>query len=164
MKEITIPKKLEPLVKAFYADSPEMARSLVLQSANAIYGIRDDPGDDHMLEMFSKQKQLTPDELEEVCALMGSIRPVDMVEALFAAQIIVSHMLGMRKMAKGYNEDVCLGLRLLRFSNDALCQLQKKRSGNIQNITVNYNHNGQGAALMQTILPAVGTGEGRICQ
>lgn len=162
MKEVVIPKKLEPLVRAFYAESPEVAKSLVLQSANAIYGIKDDDDDEY--DPFFKKKHLTPEELEEVCALMEGIKPVDMVEALFAAQIVVSHMLGMRKMRKGYNEDVRLGLRLFQFSNSALCQLQKKRGGNIQNITVNYNHNGQGAALMQTILPAVGTGEDGICQ
>ena len=162
MKEITIPKKLEPLVKAFYAESPETSKSLVLQSANAIYSSKDD--DDGEYDPFSKKKYLTPDELEEVCALMEGIKPADMVEALFAAQIVVSHMLGMRKMRKGYDDDIRLGLRLFQFSNNALCQLQKKRSGNVQNITVNYNHNGQGAALMQTILPAVGAGGGGVCQ
>lgn len=62
-------------------------------------------------------------------------------------------MLGMRKLSKGHNEDQKLGLKMLQFSSEAMGRLQKKRSGGMQNITVNYNYNGQGQALMQTVIP-----------
>jgi hypothetical protein len=73
---------------------------------------------------------------------MQSLKPHDMLEALFSAQIIVGHMLGMSKLAKGSHKELSLGLKLLRFSNEALVQLHKKRAGGMQNITVNYNYVG----------------------
>ena len=148
MNEITIPKKLEPIVRAFFSDSPETAKALIIQAAKAIYGC--DEG-----EAFSLGSKhiITPEELEGICALMESFKPQDILEVLLASQIIVTHLLGLRKLAKGHIEDQRLGLNMLRFSNDAMNQLLKKRSGNMQNITVNYNYNGSGPALMQTVIP-----------
>jgi hypothetical protein len=59
-------------------------------------------------------------------------------------------------LAESYIDDQKLGLNLLRFSNEAMQQLEKKRSGGSQNITVNYNYTGPGNALMQTIIPDKG--------
>lgn len=151
MNEITIPKKLEPIIRAFYSDSPKSAKALILQAAKAIYGSDEDDDD---LYSFGKNHVITSEELEEVCAIMQGIKPNDMLEAILASQIIVSHLLGLRKLAKRHSEDQRLGLNMLRFSNEALNQLQKKRTGHVQNITVNYNYNGTGQALMQTVLPA----------
>ena len=72
---------------------------------------------------------------------MQGINPSDVLEAIIAAQITVTHMLGMRKLATGHLADQHLGLKMLRFSTDAMQQLQKKRCGGMQNITVNYNYN-----------------------
>ena len=36
---------------------------------------------------------------------------------------------------------------MLRFSTDAMQQLQRKRSGGMQNITVNYNYSGKQPAI-----------------
>ena len=72
------------------------------------------------------------------------------------ARFVACHMLGMRKLAEPYMDDQKLGLNLLRFSNEAMQQLEKKRSGSTQNITVNYNYAGQGNAFMQTIIPDKG--------
>ena len=83
---------------------------------------------------------------------MRCISPRDSLETLFAAQIVVGHLLGMRKLAESYSDDQKLGLNLLRFSNEAMQQLEKKRSGVTQNIVVNYSHNGQANALVQTVL------------
>lgn len=150
MNEITIPKKLEPIVRAFFSDSPEVAKALIIQAAKAIYGSDEDEDE---LFNFRKKHVITPEELEGVCALMHGINPRDTLEALLAAQIVASHLLGLRKLAKGYAEDQRIGLNMLRFSSEAINQLQKKRSGSMQNITVNYNYNGTGPALAQTILP-----------
>jgi hypothetical protein len=147
MNEITIPKKLQPIVNAFYAESKEVAKALILQAAKAIYNL--DAGDDPFY--IGRDKKITDDELNGVCALMEAIKPRDMLEALFAAQIVVSHMLGMRKLAQGGTEESRIGLKMLRFSNEALSHLQKKRSGGMQNITVNYNYNGMPAPLISTI-------------
>jgi hypothetical protein len=57
------------------------------------------------------------------------------------------------KLSASYPDDQKLGLKLLRFSNEAMQQLEKKRNGGTQNITVNYNYHGQGNPLMQTIIP-----------
>jgi hypothetical protein len=74
-----------------------------------------------------------------------------MLEAIMAAQITVTHMLGMRKLAKGHLADQHLGLKMLRFSMDAMQQLQRKRCGGMQNITVNYNYNGKNTLPTSTI-------------
>jgi hypothetical protein len=139
MNEITIPKRLEPIVKAFFAESPKTAKALIVQAAKAIYG----SDEDNLISNFDViEHKITNEEVESICSLMGGIKPQDVLEALIAAQIVVSHMLGMRKLAKGGLEDSRIGLKLLQFSNEALYRLQKKRSGGMQNITVNYNYVG----------------------
>ena len=147
MHEITIPKKLQPIVRAFYAESKDVAKALIVQASKAIYSL-----DESEVFSLEKKHEMTSDELQGICALMEGLKPRDMLEALFAAQIVVSHMLGMRKLAKGGAEESRMGLKLLRFSNDALGQLQKKRTGGMQNITVNYNYAGTAPANMPTII------------
>lgn len=149
MKEITIPRKLAPLVKAFSVDSEKSTKALVIEAAKAIYG----DGEDEEFDFLKKHHSITEDELENICSLIKGLDPKDTLESLYAAQIVASHMLGMRKLAKGHIADQYLGLKMLRFSIDSMQQLQKKRSGSGQNITVNYNYHGQGNALMQTIIP-----------
>lgn len=140
MANITIPKKLDPIVKAFFADSPKTAKKLIIQAAKAIYGEEEEQ--DFLHYSMKKQHVISNEDLEDICDLMQGIKPNDMLEAIIAAQIVVTHMLGMRKLATGHLADQHLGLKMLRFSTDAMQQLQKKRSGGMQNITVNYNYNG----------------------
>lgn len=137
MNEITIPKKLDLIVKAFFAESPQVAKALIVQAAKAIYGSDED---DAFTCMTRKKHLITNEELEDLCAFMQGFQPKDMIEALLSAQVVVSHMLGMRKIAKSHFTDQHIGLKLLRFSSDSICLLQKKRSGGMQNITVNYNY------------------------
>ncbi len=144
MKEVTIPKKLEPLMKAFSADEAS-AKMLIMEAAKSIYTSQGS---------FSG-KDISDEELEGVIALMKGIGPNDTIEMIYGAQIIASHLLGIKLLSHSFPVDQVLGLKLLRFSNEAMAQLQKKRAGGaVQNITVNYNYNGQGPALMQTVLPA----------
>jgi len=141
MKDVTVPKKLDLIVKAFFAESPKAAKKLLIQAAKAIYGSDED---EDFCNFSMKQKHIiTNEELEDICTLMQGIKPNDMLEALCAAQIVVSHMIGMRKLAMGHSSEQYLGLKMLRFSLDAMQQLQKKRCGGMQNITVNYNYNGK---------------------
>jgi hypothetical protein len=140
---IEAPQSLAPLMQAFHVDSDKVAKSLISDAARAIYGKGDYYGRD---QVFSKS------ELDGIVSLMKCIRPMDSLETLFAAQIIVGHMLGMRKLAESCHDDQRLGLNLLRFSNESMQQLNKKRNGATQNIVVNYNHHGQGNTLMQTVL------------
>ena len=142
IKEIAAPQALIPLMQAFHVDSDKVAKSLISEAATAIYG----------KEGIWRSRVISKAELDCVVSLMKCINPRDSLETLYAAQIVVCHMLGMRKLADSYGEDQKLGLNLLRFSNEAMVQLEKKRSGATQNIVVNYNHNGQGNALMQTVL------------
>lgn len=150
MSELAIPKKLEPIVKAFYAESEQTAKMLIEQAVKAIYGNEED---DPFTNWVKKTHQITPQELEEICFLMRGINPQDTLEALLASQIVVSHLLGLRKLSKGHLNDNQLGVKLLRFSSEAMNQLQKKRCGATQNIFVTYNHNGTGPSLVQTMLP-----------
>lgn len=135
MSNITIPKKLEPIVKAFFAESPQAAKKLVIQAVKAIYGAEEerDPCD-----VVTKYNPITNEQLEEICAFMQGIKPNDILEAIIASQIVVTHMLGMRKMAKGYIEDQRLGLKMLQFSSNSIARLQKKRCGAVQNINIHY--------------------------
>lgn len=81
---------------------------------------------------------------------------MDSLETLFASQIVVGHLLGMKKLSEGCPDDQRIGLNLLRFSSEAMQMLIKKQTGATQNIVVNYSYNGQGNALMQTVLPKGG--------
>lgn len=115
---------------------------LIQEAANTIYG-----------KSEFASRSISKAELDGLWALMKGINPRDGLETLYAAQIVACHMLGMRKLAEPYMDDQRLGLNLLRFSNEAMQQLEKKRRGRAQNITVNYDYSGQGNALMQTIIP-----------
>lgn len=140
MANITIPKKLDPIVQAFFAESPKAAKKLVIQAAKAIYGAEEER--DHLTYSMKRQHVITNEDIEDICAFMQGIKPVDILEAIIAAQITVTHMLGMRKFASGITEDQRLGLKLIQFSSDSMCKLQKKRSGGMQSITINHNYNG----------------------
>lgn len=140
-KSVDAPSSLIPIMQAFSVDSDKAAKVLIQQAANTIYG-KSEMG----------PRSMSKDELDGIWALMKGINPRDTLETLYAAQIVVGHMLGMRKLYEDYADDQKLGLALLRFANEAMQQLDKKRSGSAQNITVNYNYAGQGNALMQTII------------
>ncbi len=139
MKEISIPTKLEPIVQAFFAESPQVAKKLVIKAVEAIYGAERERKE---YDFTTRFRPITDEQIEEVCALMHGIKPIDVLEALIGAQVIVSHLLGMRKLANGCDEDQRLGLKMLQFSSESIARLQKKRCGGMQNITINYNHNG----------------------
>lgn len=148
--QIEAPKALVPIMEAFHVDSEKLAKSLVLDAAKAIYG----------QEEWGKDRSFSKSELDGIVSLIRSIKPRDSLETLFASQIVIGHLLGMRKLSDRSPDDQRLGLNLLRFSNEALQALTKKQCGATQNIVVNYSYSGQGNALMQTVLPK---GEGR-CQ
>lgn len=136
MANITIPKKLESIVAAFFAESPQVVKKLVIQAAKAIYGSEEEKG---RYDFETKYIPITSKELEDICSFMQGIKPNDVLEAIIAAQIVVTHMLGMRKLSKGSIEDQRLGLKMLQFSGDAMCRLQKKRCGAVQNINIHYH-------------------------
>lgn len=145
MKDIIVPKKLIPLMKAFSAEE-SCVRTLVVEAANTIYSSKD------CLGMTSKA--ISSEQLEGILTLMKGIDPKDTIEMIYGSQIIASHLLGLRFLSSSFPVDQTLGLKLLRFSNDAMSQLQKKRNGGTnQNITVNYNYTSRDVALHHTIIP-----------
>lgn len=147
MKEIVIPKKLAPLIKAFSVDD-QSARLLIIEADKAISTSAPSQG----YELT--KKDISKEELEGIIALMKGIAPRDTLEMIYGAQIISSHLMGLRLLSHNFQVDQALGLKLLRFSNEAMGQLQKKRSGGVnQNINITYNHTDSGPTLMQTILP-----------
>jgi hypothetical protein len=147
--QVVAPEALAPIMQAFHVDSEEAAHSLILEASKAIYGSKKPDYD----FIGPKDREISKEELDGISSLMRGISPKDSLETLYAAQIVASHMLGMRKLSSSYNEDQKLGLKLLQFCNDSMQQLEKKRSGGGQNITVNHNYNGQGNTLTQTIIP-----------
>lgn len=144
MANIAIPKKLEPIVQAFFAESPQAAKKLVIQAAKAIYGSEEAR---NPFDMITRFRPISDEQLEDICVLIQGIKPNDVLEAITASQIVVTHLLGMRKLASNFPEDQKLGLKMLKFSNEATVHLQKKRSGGMQNVTVNYNYNGTQPAI-----------------
>lgn len=144
MKDITIPKKLAPLIKAFSVDE-QSARLLICEAAKAICGTEDSYG-------FEKS-EISNEEVEGILALMRGIDPRDTIEMIYGAQIITSHIMGLRLLSHNSQKDQVLGLKLLRFSNEAMNHLQKKRAAGVsQNINITYNHVGSGPTLMQTVI------------
>ena len=148
-KEIAAPRSLVLLMQAFHVDSEKEAKELLEAAAYAIYGREAEP--EHEFDIYKKKRIISQDELEGILSLMQGISPRDTLETLYAAQIVVTHMLGMRKLSQSFREDQKLGLNLFRFSSEAMQQLQRKRGGGTQQITVNYNYNDQRSA--QTVTP-----------
>lgn len=139
MKEITIPTKLMPLIKAFYSDE-QSAKKLIIQATKSIYISED--------SVRFCNDPISNEELEGVIALMNSINPKDTLEMIYGAQIITSQLLGLRLMSHSFSTDQALGLKLLKFNNEVMNQLQKKRSqGTTQNIRVNFNYNDQSSVI-----------------
>lgn len=143
---IQAPKAISSIMEAFHVESDKVAKALIVEAATAIYGKAD----------WGNGQSFSKAELDGVVSLIRSIKPRDSLETLFASQIVVGHLLGMRKLAESCPEDQKIGLNLLRFSSEAMQMLIKKQTGATQNIVVNYSYNGQGSALMQTVLPNVG--------
>ena len=140
--EVNAPQSIVPIMQAFHAESKEVAEALVIEAAKAIAP----------RELVMGRTEPSEAEIEMVASLMRSLNPQDSLETLYAAQIIVSHLLGMRKLASDYDSDESIGLRMLKFSNETMQQLTKKRGGGAQNITVNYNYNGTGNTMSQTVI------------
>ena len=140
------PKALVPLMQAFHVGLDKIAKSLILESIGAIYS----------KDGFGKDRAVSESALDDVISLMKCIAPRDSLETLFAAQIVIGHLLGMRKLEESCFHDQKLGLNLLRFSNEAMQQLEKKRRGAIQNITINYGCSTPAKASIQTVLPKRG--------
>jgi hypothetical protein len=149
MKEIAIPAKLAPLVKAFSADE-QAARLLIIEAARAIGQAEPSSGFD--LGMY-EEKSVSEAEISGIVAMMKDIDPKDTLEMIYGAQIVSSHLMGLRLLSHRLLADQNLGLKLLRFSNEAMAQLLKKRAGGVnQNISITYNNAGPGPALMQTVV------------
>ena len=137
---INAPEPLIPIMKAFHVGSKNEAMELVSEAAHAVYGT----------DYCGRTNPVSKKDLNAIVSLMRSIDPKDSLETLHAAQIIVSHMLGMKKLASQYSNDQKLGLDFLRFSSESIQRLVRKRSGGVQNITVNYT--GHGNMLMQAVV------------
>lgn len=150
MKKITIPNKLAPLVKAFSSDE-QSARLLILEAARAIG--QAEPSGNFGLGFYS-EKPVSEEQLSGIIGMMKGIDPKDTIEMIYGAQIISSHLMGLRLLSHNLPADQTLGLKLLRFSSESMGQLLKKRAGGVnQHINITYNHAGTGPTLMQTIVP-----------
>lgn len=115
---LVVPSSIANLIEAFSTDSEMSAKSLIVQTAAAIYFDNDSD---------SCVKPLSKDEIDQVYGLMKGIKPANALESIYAAQIVAGHMLGMQKLAQIFQDDQKLGLKLLHLSNDALERLRKIR-------------------------------------
>jgi len=117
MNKITIPQKLQLLVEAFRARTPEAAKDLIMGAAKVICGERN---------------AISKAEIKTIYTLMNTLNPQDALEAIYVAQIIASNLLGMQKLTAQYEEDRRMGLKILKFCNTAMLDLDKKRDGRMQ--------------------------------
>ncbi|MDB2614337.1 hypothetical protein N9Y92_04195 [Chlamydiales bacterium] len=140
-KVINPPKELTPLIKAFHAESKETMNTLVMDAARAIK-FRD--------PIAFGDSEPSEDDVSLIIDLMKGINPQSTEEVLIASQIICSHMIGMRKLSSIYEGDHKIGLRMIKFSNEALQKLERNRGGGVQNITVNHVYPVEGSILSQT--------------
>jgi len=144
MKEITIPEKLLPLIKAFSADE-QAARLLIIEASKTICKSQESSKE----YLFDDTREISKEEIEGIIGLMRGIDPRDTIELIYGAQIITSHLMGLRMLSRDHHDDHIIGLKLLRFSNEAMEKFQKKRSGGVcKNINITYNHLGSG--ILQT--------------
>jgi len=145
MKEIKIPDKLLPLIKAFSADE-KSARLLIIEASRAICNSQT-----QRTYSYDDRSEISKEEIEGVIGLMNGIDPRDTIEMIYGAQIISSHLMGLRMLSHPHKHDQTLGLNLLRFSNEAMERLQKKKSRGVnQNINITYNHLGSGIIQTKT--------------
>ncbi len=124
--EVTLPNALAPLMQAFHADSNKKAKELILEALSIIYAV--DNGE--------RRVAISQTEVEGILSFMKAINPGDTLETLYAAQIVFSHTLGMRGLVSNYSDDKRLGMNLLRFSNEVMALLEKKRRHGSPNINV----------------------------
>lgn len=129
--EISIPNALAPIVEAYSVESESTAKALIEKAAKAIYG-RGEYG----------EREVKNEEVESTFALMKAIRPSNALETICASQVVVGHLLGLRKLSQSFKEDQRIGLKLLRFSNEALGCLEKLRGNGGQQINVVYQNVG----------------------
>jgi hypothetical protein len=93
-------------MKVFNTKSKRMIKLLINESLKAIY-------DNNCKTVLSISKN----ELDSVMALMQGINPKNEQEKLYAAQIVICFILGMRKLAEKYKDDQKIGLDLLNLQN-----------------------------------------------
>ncbi len=125
---IKVPRTLNSLMKAFEVDSKRVIKTLIDETEIAIYGS----------DKSKISRDISKDEFDCIISLMKGINPRDDLEKLYAAQIIICHMLGMRKLTEKYKDDQKIGLDLLKLSDEAIQNLVTKRYRGIHNIEINY--------------------------
>lgn len=86
MREIVIPEKLAPLVKAFSADD-QSARLLIMEAAKAI---------NRAQGIHCYGCDTNSNEELEIISLMKNMAPRDTIEMVYGAQIVISHIMGLR--------------------------------------------------------------------
>ena len=106
-------------MEIFSVESEVVAKTLIEKAFAAIYFEQED-------------KDISKMEIDEVYALIKSFEPSNFTESLYAAQMILSHMLGIKKLTQPSKDDQRLGLKFLKLSNDAIQRLEKRRTGSHQ--------------------------------
>ena len=136
-QSVTRPEKYSTLLEAFPIQSEEAARYLLEEAAKAIYSEKED-----IFDFDSRRREVTQEETNMVFHLLRDIKPENQIEALLGVQIVVGHLLGLRKLAKGSLADINIGLKLLKSSASSIERLSRLRNGCNQNISVTYHNSG----------------------
>ncbi len=109
MSDLKIFKSINIIAEAFFAN-PKDAKKLVIEALTSM----------HEDSQFGHKKLVDNAIVKAICTLMTSIRPRGNLEALFAAQLVISHCEGIRLVASSFKDDRRLGIRMLKHCQDVL--------------------------------------------
>ena len=126
----TLSRTMQPLCEAFHCSTNKEAVAFLKTTAMAAFGKRN---------AYKNDREPTKAQTEYVCTLMRSLKPTDALETLLASQIVITHLLGTKNIAKENTIDKRFGLRLLKFSAEVASFLSKKRSVSKQKISI-FHH------------------------
>lgn len=115
---LEVPTALFPIMKAFSVGSRTVVKAFVVEATQAIY-------QQHPLD---KRQPFSDQELNGAVSIIQSIQPKDALGSLYAAQIVVCHLIGLRKLSQCCSDDQRIGLKLLHWSSKSMEMFVKKQN------------------------------------
>jgi hypothetical protein len=106
MADINVPPELLPLLSVFDSDNTT-ARKIITEAAG---------------------RQIPDEEFAGILGLLQQLRPQDDIQAIYAAQILLLHVRGLRLLCQDFREDRTLGTKTLKACHEAMLGLQQKKT------------------------------------
>lgn len=110
MESINIPAELAQLLCVFDSDE-ETIRKIVTQAAG---------------------RKIPDEEFAGILGLLQHLRPQNDIQAIYAAQIVLCHVRGLRLLSQEFREDRALGMKTLKACHEAILGLQQTKTKGIR--------------------------------